>query len=119
MGTRAQKYPKSTPLLKRHENEEKSDIDHVLRNEHTINLVSLMLVSFFSEDNVLSDEFSNIKVTKIKRSAFLGTPGIHVKDGLSYPWYSICLLCPLHVSIQIMALLNNQISTILFKIKLE
>ena len=44
----------------------------------------MILVSFFSEDNLLSDEikicynaiFSNLKVTKIKRSAFWGTPGI-------------------------------------------
>ena len=39
----------------------------------------MILVSFFSEDNVLSDEiknaiFSNIKVTKIERSALLGPP---------------------------------------------
>ena len=42
----------------------------------------MILVSFFLEDNVLSDEiknaiFSNIKVTKIERSAFFGTPGIN------------------------------------------
>ena len=46
----------------------------------------MTLVSFFSEDNVLSDEkksniFSNIKVTKIDRSAFWGTPGT-VKSAL-------------------------------------
>ena len=42
---------------------------------------SMILVSFLSEDNVLSDEiknnaiFSNIKVTKIERSAlFFGHP---------------------------------------------
>ena len=39
-------------------------------------------LSFFSEDNALSDEeeksyiYSNIKVTKTERSAFFGTPGI-------------------------------------------
>ena len=42
----------------------------------------MILVSFFSEDNALSDEikiyaiFSNIKVTKIERSAFYGTPRV-------------------------------------------
>ena len=41
----------------------------------------MILVSFFSEDSVLSDEikyaiFSNIKLMKIERSAFGGTPGI-------------------------------------------
>ena len=37
----------------------------------------MILLSFFSEDNVLSDDikiFSNIKVTKIKHSSFGGTP---------------------------------------------
>ena len=42
----------------------------------------MILVSFFSADNVLSDEikmciFLNIKITKIKHSVFFfGTPGI-------------------------------------------
>ena len=42
----------------------------------------MILVSFFSEDNGLSlmisqyAIFSNIRVTKIERSAFWGTPGI-------------------------------------------
>ena len=75
------------PWLKRHENEEKNDNDHVLRNDHrfkTTQPISKILVSFFSEDNVLSDEikicyFSNIKVTKIERSAFFGTPGIRFR----------------------------------------
>ena len=47
------------PCLKRHENEEKIDNDRVLRNDHRIKptqLISMILVSFFSEDNVLSHE---------------------------------------------------------------
>ena len=47
------------PCLKRHENEEKNDIDHALRNDHRIKTtqpISLILVSFFSEDNVLADK---------------------------------------------------------------
>ena len=47
------------PCLKCHENEEKIDNDHVLRNDHIINTtqpISMILVSFFSEDNVLSEE---------------------------------------------------------------
>ena len=41
----------------------------------------MILVSFFSEDDALSDEIKmcyifNMKVTKIMRSAFFGTPGI-------------------------------------------
>ena len=64
------------PGLKSHE---KIDNDYVLRNDHRIKTtqpISMILVSFFSEDNVLSDEiktfaiFSNIKVMKIERSAF-------------------------------------------------
>ena len=49
-----------------HKNEEKSDIDYVLRNDgsriKTAQPISLILVSFFSEDNVLhvSDEIKNI-----------------------------------------------------------
>ena len=47
------------PWLKSHENEEKIDNDYVLRNDHRIKTtqpISIILVSFFSEDNVLSDE---------------------------------------------------------------
>ena len=55
------------PCLKRHENQkpEKNDIVHVLMNDHRIKStqpISLILVSFFSEDNVLSDE---IKICNI------------------------------------------------------
>ena len=45
------------PRLKCHKNEEK--IDNILRNYHTIKTarpISMILVLFFSEDNVLSDE---------------------------------------------------------------
>ena len=47
------------PWLKCHENEDKIDNDFVLRNDHRIKTtqpISMILVSFFSEDNVLSDE---------------------------------------------------------------
>ena len=49
------------PWLKYHENEEKIDNDYmyVLKNDHrtkTTQPISMILVSFFSEDNVLSDE---------------------------------------------------------------
>ena len=73
---------KPLSLPERHENEEKIDDDHVLRNYHRIKTspqIPMILVSFFSEDNILSDAtkiFSNIKVKKIERSAFFGTPGI-------------------------------------------
>ena len=44
----------------------------------------MILVTFFSEDNVLSDYiknaiFSNIKVTKIERSTFLGDTQYTIK----------------------------------------
>ena len=87
MGFRATMYgsPKSHfPWLKCHTNEEKIENYHVLINDHRIKTtqpISLTLVSFVSEDNVLFDErknaiFSNIKVTKIEPSTFSGTPGI-------------------------------------------
>ena len=47
------------PWLKCHENEEKFDNDYVLSIDHrikTTQLISMILVSFFTEDNVLSDE---------------------------------------------------------------
>ena len=47
------------PWLKCHENEEKIYNDYVLRNDHRIKTtkpISIILVSFFSEDNDLSDE---------------------------------------------------------------
>ena len=71
------------PWLKCHENEDKIDNDYVLRNDHWIKLtqpISMILVSFFSEDNVLSDEiklcyiFKYQSFKKIEHSAFLGHP---------------------------------------------
>ena len=75
---------KHNSWLKCHENEEKIENNYVLRNDHgikTTQQISMNLVSFFSEDNVSSDEIknaiSNIKVMQIERSAFGGTPGIY------------------------------------------
>ena len=70
--------------MSREENEEKIGNDHVLRNDYRIKTtqpISIILVSFFSEDNVLSDEIKicyifYINGTKIERSAFFGTPDI-------------------------------------------
>ena len=62
MGFRATMYGSQKshyPWLKRHENEKKIAKYYVLRNDHRIKTtqpISLILVSFFSEDNVLSDE---------------------------------------------------------------
>ena len=80
----SQKRYYTCTCLKCHENEEKNVYDFVLRNDHiikTTETISMILVSFFSEDNVLSDEIkicyvSNIKLTKFERSVFLGTLGI-------------------------------------------
>ena len=50
---------KHFPWLKCHKYEEKTDNDYVLRNDHRIKTtlpISMILVSFFSKDNVLSDE---------------------------------------------------------------
>ena len=47
------------PWLKCHENEEKFDNDYVFKNGHRIKTtqpIPMILVSFFSEDNDLSDE---------------------------------------------------------------
>ena len=77
MGLRATMYGNQKsryPWLKYHEKEEKIENDYVLRNDHIIKTtqpVSMILVLFFSEDNVLSDE-KKIRVTNIERSAFLG-----------------------------------------------
>ena len=49
----------TNPRLKSYENEKKIDNDYVLRNDHRIKTtqpISMILVSFFAEDNVLSDE---------------------------------------------------------------
>ena len=69
--------PKSHyPWLKCHENEEKIEHDHVLRNDHRIKTtqpISMILVSFFSEDNVLSDEKrkKNLEYQSKKKSSIL------------------------------------------------
>ena len=65
------------PCLKRHENEEKSGIDvfwemtrDVLRNDQRINTTqptSFILVSFFSEDNVLSVEIKIMLYFRISK----------------------------------------------------
>ena len=84
MGIRATMYGSQKshyPYLKRHTNEDKSDIDYVLRNDHRIKTtqpLSIILVSFFSEDNVLSGEIKicynlwNIRVTEIQACRFFG-----------------------------------------------
>ena len=62
MGFRATMYGSHKshyPWLKGHENEEEIDNDYVLRNNHriiTTEPISMILVSFFLEDCVLSDE---------------------------------------------------------------
>ena len=59
-----------------HENEQQIENDHVLRNDHKIKTtqpISMILVSFISED-MKNSIFSNIKATKIERSAFLVHP---------------------------------------------
>ena len=69
------------PCLKCHKNEEKIENDCVLRNDHSIKItqpISMILVSFFSEDND-NDEikiviFFNIKVTKSSIPLFGGHP---------------------------------------------
>ena len=84
MGFRATMYGSQKnhyPWLKCHKHEEKIDNDYVLRNDHRIKStqpISIILVSFFSEDNYLVKSkyaiFFNIKVTKIERSTFFGYP---------------------------------------------
>ena len=57
----SQKY--HNPWLKCHENEEKIENDYVLRNYHKIKTtqpISMILVSFFSEGNYLSDEMKKM-----------------------------------------------------------
>ena len=81
------------PWLKCHENDEKIDNDYVLRNGHrikTIQPISMILVSFFSEDNVLSDEIKICCIFEYQSNAnrafrFFGTPGIDVSI---HDWYA-------------------------------
>ena len=57
--------------MKCHENEEKIENDYVLRNDHIIKTtqpISMILVSFFSEDNVLSDDIKNAILSNIMQS---------------------------------------------------
>ena len=71
------------PWLKCHENEEKIDNDYVLRNYNWIKTtqpISMILVSFFSEDNVLSDEIKICYIFEYQRIenqvfCIFGTPG--------------------------------------------
>ena len=52
------------PWMKCHEIEENIENYYVSRNDHRIKItqpISMILVSFFSEDNVLSDEINKIK----------------------------------------------------------
>ena len=59
MGFQATMYMYGSQKSHYHENEEKIDNVNVSRNYHgikTIQPISMILVSFFSEDNVLSDE---------------------------------------------------------------
>ena len=73
------------PWLKCHENEKKIDNDYVLRNGNRIKTtqpISIILVSFFSEDNVLSDEIKTCYIFEYQSNEnrafrFLGTPGIY------------------------------------------
>ena len=73
------------PWLKCHKNEEKINNDYVLRNDHRIKSIlnqfqwcwyySLQKTMFYLMKSKYAI-FSNIKVTKIERSAFFGTPSI-------------------------------------------
>ena len=89
MGFRATMYGSQKsqyPWLKCHANEEKVDHDNVLRNSRRIKTtqpISMILVSFFLEDNVLSDGEEEKKnhpyfgVSKQRKSSvplFLGHP---------------------------------------------
>ena len=85
-------------MPERHENEEKSDIDYVLRYDHRIKTtqpISLILVSFFSEDNVLhvhvSDEIKHIfeyQSNQNQAFRYFGTPGLATG---SYSTYIACM----------------------------
>ena len=72
------------PDWKCHENEEKIENDTVLKNYHRIKTtqpISMILVSFLSEHNVLSDEIEECYIFEYQSNEnrafhFLGTPGI-------------------------------------------
>ena len=77
------------PCLKCNENEEKNeekiDNDRVLKNDYriiTTQPISMILVSFFSEDNVLSDEIKICYIFEYQSNGnqafcFFGTPGVY------------------------------------------
>ena len=77
--------------LKCHEIEEKIDNDDVLRNYHAIKTaqpISMIFVSFFSEDNVLSDEIKICCIFEYQSNEnrafrFFGTPSIVILWGPS------------------------------------
>ena len=89
------------PWLKCHENEQKIDNDRVLRNDHRIKNytqpISMILVSFFSEDNVLSDELKIYYIFEYQSNEnrafrFFGTPGIDTEiNRHRHIWASIML----------------------------
>ena len=66
---------------------EKIDDDYVLRNYHRIKTahpISVILVSFFSEDNALSDEIKICYIVEYQSNEnqafrFLGTPSLERK----------------------------------------
>ena len=70
------------PAWKCHENEAKVDNDYILRNDHRIKTaqpISMILVSFVSEDNVLSNEIKTYYIVEYQSNenrafAFLGHP---------------------------------------------
>ena len=72
------------PWLKHYTNEVKIDNDAVLRNDNRIKTtqpILMILLSFFSEDNGLSDKIKICYIFKyqsneFERSALWGTPGI-------------------------------------------
>ena len=73
MGSRASMYGSQKshyPWLKCHKNEEKIENDDVFINDHrnkTTQPISMILVSFFLEDNVLSDEIKNMLYFRISK----------------------------------------------------
>ena len=87
-----QVYGSHYPWLKCHENEEKMDNDYVLRNDHRIKTtqpLSMIFVSFFSEDNVLSDEINICYIFEYQSNEnwafrFFWTPVIYQVSVISY-----------------------------------
>ena len=82
------------PWLKGHENEEEIDNDYVLRNDHriiTTEPISMILVSFFLEDSVWSDEIKICYTSEYQSNKnlafpfFGGTPGIYISFYFQFP----------------------------------